>query len=163
VNIARIVRHLWMTRWYARSVFPTQVLDAIEQAIRKAEFSHGGEIRFAVEPELHTTALFHNLSSRQRALQVFGELGIWDTDQNNGVLIYVLLADHSVEIIADRGYAKRVRDDEWRSVCEGIEQAYRNREFERGSVQGIEAVSKLIARHYPVIDRNELPDRPILL
>jgi uncharacterized membrane protein len=163
VNIARMLRHMWMTRWYMQSVFTSRVLDAIEQAVRKAECSHGGEIRFAVEPELTTLDLFHNLSSRQRALQVFGELRVWDTEQNNGVLIYVLLADHCVEIIADRGYAQRVSDEEWRGVCEAIELAFRNNEFERGSVQGVEAASKLIARHYPAIDRNELPDRPVML
>ena len=163
MNVARMLRHMWMTRWYAQSVFTSRVLDAIEQAVRSAECSHGGEVRFAIERELSTPELFHDVSPKQRALQVFGELRVWDTEQNNGVLIYVLLADHSVEIIADRGYASRVTDDEWRAVCAEIEQAYRKNDFERGSVRGVEAVSKLIARHYPAIDRNELPDRPVVL
>jgi uncharacterized membrane protein len=163
VNIARMLRHMWMTRWYLQSVFTSRVLDSIEQAIRKAECSHGGEIRFAVEPELSTADLLRDLPARQRALQVFGELGVWDTEQNNGVLIYVLLADHDVEVIADRGYSQRVSNEEWREVCAEIEQAYRQGDFERGSVLGVESVSRLIARHFPAIDRNELPDRPVML
>lgn len=163
MNIARMLRHMWMTRWYMQSVFTSRVLDAIEQAVRKAECSHGGEVRFAVEAELSTSELLRDVSSRQRALQVFGELRVWDTEQNNGVLIYVLLADHSVEIVADRGFANRVSDEEWQAVCVEIEQAYRQHDFERGSVLGVELASKLIARHFPAIDRNELPDRPVVL
>ena len=163
MKIGRLLRHFWMTRWYAHSVFPKHVLDAIEQAVRKAEFTHGGEIRFAVEAELSTTDLLRELSPRDRALQVFGQLRVWDTADNNGVLIYVLLADHDVEIVADRGYAQRVSDAEWTAVCQRIESAFRSGEFERGSIEGVESVSKLIARHFPAIDRNELPDRPVML
>lgn len=163
VNFNRMLRHFWMTRWYARSLFNTSVMSAIEDAIRTAEFTHGGEIRFAVEPELETPALLNDVSPRDRAVQIFGQLGIWDTAQNNGVLIYVLLADHDVEIVADRGYANRVSTDEWTAVCQRIETAFKAGEFERGAVEGIAAVSKLIARHFPAIDRNELPDKPVLL
>ena len=163
LNIGRFMRHLWMTRWYASSVFPARTLDAVEQAIRHAEFSHGGEIRFAVEAELHILDLLRGLTPRERALQVFGELGVWDTDGNNGVLIYVLLADHDVEIVADRGYARRVEHGEWQDVCHTMEQAFRAGEYERGAIAGVNAVSRLMAQHFPAIDRNELPDRPAML
>jgi len=163
VNIKRMLRHFWMTRWYVNSVFPASVLHAIEQAVRQAEFTHGGEIRFAVEGELTTRELLNDLPPRERALQVFGQLRVWDTANNNGVLIYVLLADHDVEIVADRGYVGRVSNEEWATVCRRMEEAFKQRDFERGAVQGVAEVSRLVARHFPAIDRNELPDSPVLL
>lgn len=160
---ARLLRHLTMTRWHLARAFPRAVLDAIEQAIARAETGHGGEIRFVIERELGMRELLRDLPPRERAARLFGELGVWDTERNNGVLIYVLLADHAVEILADRGFAGRVTEDEWRAVCGDIERAYAAGDFERGSVAGIEAVSRLIARHFPAADRNELDNRPLVL
>jgi uncharacterized membrane protein len=162
-SLARIFRHFLMTRWQVRKTFPTRTLRAIEDAIATAEKNHGGEIRFAVEGELHTNDLLAGLSPRARAAQVFGQLNVWDTEHNNGVLIYVLLADRDVEIVADRGYAGKVSDSEWTGVCRHIEQAFRKGEFERGVVEGIDAAGKLIARHFPVSDANELPNKPVML
>jgi uncharacterized membrane protein len=152
-----------MTRFHVQRAFPKRVLDAIEQAISAAEKAHGGEIRFALERELSMQNLLHNVSPRQRAIELFGQLGVWDTADNNGVLIYVLLADHDVEIVADRGFTGLVSDAEWADVCQGIEEAYRGGEFTRGSVVGIAAASALIARHFPVADRNEQPNAPVML
>jgi len=152
-----------MTHRRVERAFPTRTLHAIENAIAAAEKSHGGEIRFAVEGELHTPDLLRNLSSRQRAAQVFGQLGVWDTEDNNGVLIYVLLADRNVELIADRGYRGKVKDAEWAEVCRLMEQAFRQGEFERGVLDGVAATSQLIARNFPTSDANELPNQPVLL
>jgi uncharacterized membrane protein len=163
MNIKRLLRHFLMTRWYVHSVFPAHTLHAIEQAVRQAEFTHGGEIRFAVEGELSTAELFADLPPRERALQVFSELRVWDTANNNGVLIYVLLADHDVEIVADRGFTGRISNEEWVSICHRMESAFKQGDFERGALEGITAVSALVARHFPSIDRNELPDKPVLL
>ena len=162
-SVSRFLRHAFMTRFHVQRAFPKRVLGAIEQAIGVAEKSHGGEIRFALERELSTADLLRSVSPRQRAVQLFGELGVWDTENNNGVLIYVLLADHDVEIVADRGFAGRVSDEEWSRACQVMEQAYRSGQFERGSVDGIAATSALIARHYPVADRNEQGNAPVML
>jgi len=163
MTFSRLLRHFLMTHRRVERAFPTRTLHAIENAIAAAEKSHGGEIRFAVEGELHTPDLLRNLSSRQRAAQVFGQLGVWDTEDNNGVLIYVLLADRNVELIADRGYRGKVKDAEWAEVCRLMEQAFRQGEFERGVLDGVAATSQLIARNFPTSDANELPNQPVLL
>ena len=143
----------------------TENASAIEQPIRAAESRHAGQIRFAVESALDLPHLWANLSPRQRALQVFAQLGIWDTAANNGVLIYVLLADHDVEIVADRGISARVEQAEWDEVCRLMEQHFRAGRFLEGSRAGVQAVGELLARHFPgesaAVD--ELPDRPVLL
>jgi len=161
--LQRMFRHFLMTHWRLRGVFSKSVLQAIESAIATAEKKHGGEIRFVVEGELHTLDLMRGLSPRARAVQLFGQLGVWDTEHNNGVLIYVLLADRDVEIIADRGYAGKISDAEWTQVCHEIEKSFSRSNFERGVLDGIAAVSALIAPHYPAVDRDELSNTPVLL
>jgi uncharacterized membrane protein len=163
LDINRFLRHVFMTRFHVQRAFPQRVLDAIEQAIGAAENTHGSEIRFVLERELSTQDLWRNVSPRQRAIELFGQLGVWDTADNNAVLIYVLLADHDVEIVADRGFTGRVSDAEWAQVCHAIEAAYRGGDFQGGSVAGIASVSALIARHYPEADRNEQANAPVLL
>ena len=162
-KVARLWRHFVMTRGRLRRVFSTQTVQAIETAVQRAESTHGGELRFVVEAELGTADLLRDVSPRQRALQLFAQLGMWDTADNNGVLIYVLLADRDVEIVADRGYKDRVTDEEWARACATIESAYREGDYERGSVHGIEAASRLMARCYPTPDRNELSDSTVLV
>jgi len=161
--LSRFFRHAFVTRFHLQRAFPKSALEAIEHAIGAAEKTHGGEIRFAVERELSTQELWRAVSPRQRAIRLFGELGVWDTEHNNGVLIYVLLADHDVEIVADRGFTGRVSDAQWAEVCHVIEQAYRSGEFERGTLDGIAGVSQLIAQHFPATDANELPNRPVMV
>jgi uncharacterized membrane protein len=141
------------------------VLADIEAAIRDVEAHHAGEIRFVVETALDLAELVQDMSTRQRAMQVFGQLGVWDTAENNGVLIYLLLADHVVEIVADRGIASRVPQSEWDGVCREMERLFRERRFAEGSVAGIVAVGRLLGRHFPRrrSDANELPDQPVLL
>jgi hypothetical protein len=161
----RLLRHLATTRWSTRRHFPPRVRHAIERAVRMCEARHGGEIRFVVETALDLPELWHELPPRQRAWQLFGQLGVWDTEHNNGVLIYVLMADRAVEIVADRGIASRVGPDEWRAVCARMEEHYRAGRFRRGSVRGIEAVGALLERHFPgaAPGGQELPNQPVLL
>ena len=148
-----------------RAAFDHDVLVAIERAVRASEDQHRGEIRFAVEGALHASAVWRGVTTAERAQRVFAELNVWDTEHNNGVLIYVLFADRAVEIVADRGLAGRVELAEWRAACAAIETEFRRGRYLEGAVAGIEAVGRLIARHFPVAtaDRNELPDRPALL
>jgi uncharacterized membrane protein len=98
-------------------------------------------------------------------MQVFGQLGVWDTAANNGVLIYLLLADHVVEIVADRGIAARIAQSEWDGVCREMERHYREKRFGEGSVAGVRAVGRLLSRHFPGrrAGPDELPNQPVLL
>lgn len=154
-----------MPAWRVRSLFTASALAAIEAAITECETMHAGQIRFAVEGALHPLALWRGQSARARALEVFSQLRVWDTDHNNGVLIYLLLADHDVEIIADRGIHARVGDAEWEKLCRRMEDAFRRGQFEAGVIDGIRAAGELIARHYPAGGKgaNELADKPVLL
>jgi uncharacterized membrane protein len=138
---------------------------AIEEAIRASEATHHGQIRFAVEAALDVLPLLRNQSARGRAIDVFSLLRVWDTADNNGVLIYLLLADRDVEIVADRGIVSHVGQDQWERICRGMEHAFREGRFEEGVLEGIRAVSAHLARYYPGQDkrRNELPDSPVVL
>lgn len=164
-RMSRILRHLLTPSWRVRSLFPAPTLAAIETAIAACEKTHAGQIRFAVEVALHPLALWRGQTARARALEVFSHLRVWDTEHNNGVLIYLLLADHDVEIIADRGIHARVGDAEWEKICRRMEAAFRRGQFEAGVIDGIRAVGDLLARHYPPSGKggNELVDKPVLL
>jgi uncharacterized membrane protein len=163
--LPRVLRHLVSPHWRVRRLFPTPVLARIGQAIAQSERRHGGQIRFAVEHALDMPSLLRRLSARERALDVFSALKVWDTEHNNGVLIYLLLADRDVEIIADRGIHGRVGAEGWESVCREMESAFREGNFEQGVLSGIDRVSSLLAAHYPTGNRgrNELPDSPVVL
>jgi uncharacterized membrane protein len=145
--------------------FPKDTLDAIEHAVAESETRHSGEIRFAIEVALDLGALRRAATSRERAAEVFAELGVWDTAQRNGVLIYVLLAERDVEIVADRGLDGKVGDDEWRAVCEAIERDFARGRWRDGALAGIGGVTALLAREYPTTapNPNEQPNRPALL
>lgn len=146
-----------------RRAFDEAALAAIAKAITDTEKTHGGEIRIALEASLDPAELFRDVTPRQRALQAFAQLGVWDTELNNGVLIYVLWADHDVEIVADRGLNGRVSSQEWTEVCQRMEQLFRQGQAAEALISGIQATGALIARHFPEGDRNELPDRPVIL
>ena len=165
MKLARLLRHIATTRWSTRRRFPQPVRDAIEEAIGECESRHGGEIRFVVETAFDLPELWRKLSPRTRALQLFGQFGVWNTEHNNGVLIYVLMADHAVEIVADRGIASRVAPAEWEALCRQMEHHYRAGRFRDGSVVGILGVGGLLGRHFPGTRRsdNELPNQPVLL
>jgi uncharacterized membrane protein len=165
MKIKRIVRHLLATPWQVTRAFPRQSLRAIEQAIAQGEATHSGEIRFAVEGALDGGALFKGQLARQRAIEVFSQLRVWDTEANNGVLIYLLLADRDVEIVADRGIDAKVGAAAWEAICREMEAAFRLGRFEAGVIHGIQAVTRHLAKHFPAsgAGRNELADRPVLL
>jgi hypothetical protein len=161
----RTLRHLFATHWGTRRRFTPAVLKQIEDATLEVEAAHAGEIRCAIETALDLPQLWGAVDARMRALQVFSQLGVWDTDGNNGVLIYVLLADRRVEIVADRGIAARVSPAEWAEVARAMEDAFRAGRFGPGCVAGIQAVGRLLAKHFPNAggDRDEQPNQPVLL
>jgi uncharacterized membrane protein len=165
MKIKRIGKHLLEHRWRVRRVFPPRALARIEQAIKAGEATHAGQIRFVVEGALDAAPLFRDQSPRARALDQFSHLRIWDTAQNNGVLIYLLLADRDVEIVADRGIDAKVGAEGWETICRDMEAEFRAGHFERGVIKGIEAVSRELARHFPPDSqpRNELPDKPVVI
>jgi len=165
MGLARLCRHLFMPAWLLRRKFTSALLAEIEQAIITFEGKHAGEIRFAVEHALEITDLWSRLPARERSLEVFGALRVWDTDANNGILIYVLYAEHAVEIVADRGIARRVPQADWDALCRDVESQFRAGRFREGSLKAIEGASLLLARHFPNSPRNadELPNQPILL
>jgi uncharacterized membrane protein len=165
MSLMRALRHLFATRFGMRRRFSDSTLGAIEQAVREVEARHAGEIRFAVETALDLPELWQGVGARERALQVFGQLGVWDTEGNNGVLIYVLFAEHDVEIVADRAIAQRASQAEWDAITRRVEDEFRAGRFEAGSVAGVRAVGELLARHFPARggDRNEQPNQPVLL
>lgn len=165
MDIKRIARHLTMTHWQVARAFPHHTMNAIEQAIKSSEAMHRGEVRFVVEGALESAPLLRGQSARDRAIDVFAQLRIWDTDQNNGVLIYLLLADRDVEIVADRGIHARTEQGEWESICSKMEIAFRTNNFESGVISGIEAITQQLRTHFPArgSDLNELPDQPLVL
>jgi uncharacterized membrane protein len=164
-DLKRFARHVSMTPWKARGAFPDKVMDAIQREITEQEKRHHGEVRFVVERELTTAQLWAGLTSRQRAIEVFSMLQVWNTEENTGILIYVLLADHRVEVVADRGIQKRVAAEEWSAIVKAMEAQFRAGQFEAGALAGVRAASDLLARHFPgsADDRNELPDRPLMI
>ncbi len=169
MQIGRLIRHVAATHWRTRMLFPKAALDAIEQAIGRVELAHRGEIRFAIETALSPLHILNNLAPRSRALEVFAHLRVWDTEHNNGVLIYVQMADRDVEIVADRGFEGRVSLPQWEAVCRLMEEHFRAGRFEAGSIAGVDAIGNLLARHFPAAPaltgpaHNQLPDRPTLL
>jgi uncharacterized membrane protein len=165
MGIKRIGKHLLAHRWQERRLFPPAVLAVIEQAIKAGEATHSGQIRFAVEGALDGAPLFRNQSARERALDIFSQLRIWDTSHNNGVLIYLLLADHNVEIIADRGIDAKVGAAGWEKICADMEVDFKAGNFAGGVIKGIAEVSRQLAIYFPKqgAGRNELPDAPVVI
>jgi uncharacterized membrane protein len=165
MNIKRILKHLSASRAAMRRVFPPASLKRIEHAIAEMEQTHAGQIRFAVESALEISPLFAGQTARERAIEVFSHLRVWDTEHNNGVLIYLLLADRDVEIIADRGVHSKLGQATWEAVCREMEAAFRRGQFEDGVITGIRSVGAHLTRHYPHTGTkiNELPDKPVLI
>lgn len=163
--IRRILKHLLFLDWQIRRAFPQSTLNAIESAIHTAEQAHGGEIRFVVEGGLEGHPLWSGQSTRERAIDVFSHLRIWDTEDNSGVLIYVQLADRSVEIIADRGIHARTGGDFWNTICRNMEISFSKSEFQAGALAGIRSTAEIIGRHFPAKRKriNELSDAPVIL
>jgi uncharacterized membrane protein len=165
VNYRRWFKHLFTPPWAWRRAFPHATLDAIEAAIRRSETTHGGEIRFAVENTLPGALVRRGMTGRERAIEVFSNLRVWDTEQNSGVLVYLLLADHDIEIVADRGIDACVGSEQWETVAQTMEAAFRDGDFERGALEGIRQISVLLAQHFPPSgdNRDELANRPAII
>ena len=159
----RALKHLFLPDWVALRAFPASTLREIEKAIKASETKHDGELRFAVEAGLPLGAL--RAAPRKRAEALFAQLGVWDTEHNSGVLIYVQLLDRRIEIVADRGIAARVEQAQWNAICRTMEVAFKKKNYLEGTLLAIEATTQILARHFPPRGRNpnELPDKPTVL
>ncbi len=161
----RFWRHLFTDHAAARRAFPEDSLERLKNAIASGEKHHTGQVCLAIEAALPPSLVLHRLTPRDRALEVFARLRIWDTEENSGVLVYLLLADQDVEIVADRGIHRKVGDEPWQAICRAMEVEFAQRRFEHGVAAGIEAINALLARHFPrsTPGTNEIPDSPVML
>ncbi|MBK6863770.1 MAG: TPM domain-containing protein [Ideonella sp.] len=162
----RILKHRWFDEGDARRALGDGALERLRQRVAAGEKTHSGEIRLCIEAGLPLSYLLRNAPVRERALALFGKLRVWDTEHNNGVLIYLLLAEHRIEIVADRGLARQVDAAHWRALADTMAQAFREQRFEAGLEQAIDAVSAALAAHFPLaegqVNPNELPDEAAL-
>jgi len=161
----RLLRHVVTDHLSVKRAFPPAALARIEQAITAGERMHRGQVCFAVEGALPPLRVLRKLTPRERALEVFGLLRVWDTEENAGVLIYLLLADRDVEIVADRGIDREVPAGAWQAICARMEAAFRDARLVEGVVVGIEEIAALLAAHFPRVGAvaNELPDKSVVL
>ncbi len=161
----RLLEHLLTPHRLGRRLFPATLGDDIGKAIALSEARHRGELRFVVEGPLDLSLLWRGVTARQRAVDLFSRLKVWDTEQNCGVLIYVQLVDRKVEILADRGIAARVPEADWRAICAGMEEAFKHGDFRGGSLAALAKVSERLVAHFPSQGPrpNELPDRPVVM
>jgi uncharacterized membrane protein len=165
MNSMRLLRHFFTDHQSVSRALPPEAMKAIEKAIGEEEKRHGGQVRVAVEAALPLPELVHGVGSRERAIGWFARLRMWDTEHNAGVLIYLLLADRRVELVADRGIHSKVGTAAWEAICGEMQREFARGQFERGVVIGVRAVSDLLAEHFPPTGRgrNELPDEPVVL
>jgi uncharacterized membrane protein len=163
---SRWVRHLWIGPVHVARAFPAEAYARIEQAIADGEGRHRGELIFAVESSLGTAAIWSRTTPRERAVQVFAEFGVWDTEEDNGVLLYLMWADHAVEVIADRGAARRVDPAAWARACDSVRDSFVAGRHVDGVLAAIAVLNDALAAAYPAdggAGRNELPNRPLVL
>ena len=166
MDIRRILKHLFGGPWQVRRAITRGCLQRIEQAITDSERLHLGELRFVVEAALPWQLALRGVTARQRAVQLFAELGVWDTEHNSGVLIYLLLADRDIEIVADRGIQHKVGAQAWEAICREMEASFREGRFGFGVMQGIARISALQQQYFPASQQsnpNELPDAPLVM
>ncbi len=165
VKLKRWLKHVFMPPWAWRRAFAQATLDAIETAVRESERRHGGEIRFVIENSLAPLQVWQGMTGRARAIEVFSQLRVWDTEHNSGVLIYLLLADRDIEIVADRGIAAQVPQAAWDAVASAMEAHFGAGRFAAGALEGIDKISALLAQHCPPSGDNpdELANRPVIL
>ena len=165
-RLARLLRHRWTDETDARRAFGVDALARIEARVQASERQHSGEIRVVVEAGLPLSYLWRRLRARDRAITLFGKLRVWDTEHNNGVLIYLLLADHAIEIVADRGLARQVPQSHWDGLVAGMREAFRAGRFEPGLMAAVDEVDRLLRQHFPLApgqsNPNELPDQPVI-
>jgi uncharacterized membrane protein len=164
--LVRLCRHRLLDEGDARRLLGTEALARIEARVKASEARHSGEIRVMVEAGLPMSYLRRGAGARERAVAMFGKLGVWDTERNNGVLVYLLLAEHAIEIVADRGLNAKVEPSEWAAIAAAMTSAFQGRDFEGGLLLAVDAVDALLVRHFARrpedADVNELPDAPVL-
>lgn len=166
-KFGRIWRHRWIDEADVRRALPPELIERFARRVAASERRHTGEIRVCVEAGLPLSYLWRGAPARERAIMLFGKLRVWDTEHNNGVLIYLLLAERAIEIVADRGIDARVSPEEWAAMAQRMGAAFREGRFEEGLTQALGEVSALLFEHFPLAageaDRNELPDAPVVI
>jgi len=166
-SLMRLLRHRLWDEADARRALPAAALARLQQRVMQSEAHHSGEIRVCVEASLPLSYVWRGAAARERALAMFGKLRVWDTELNNGVLIYLLLAEHRIEIVADRAVDRHVDAARWRELVDAMAQAFRAGRFEEGLADAVDAIDALLVAHFPratgAADANELPDAPLLL
>ena len=164
--LGRLLRHRWLDESDTRKAIAPDLLKRLTARVAASEKRHSGEIRIFVEAGLPVSYLLRDATPRERAVAMFGKLRVWDTEHNNGVLIYLLLAERAIEIVADRGLSQRVDPGEWQRIVSRMGSAFKQGRVEDGLTQALEEVSALLVAHFPLApgdaDRNELPDEPVL-
>ena len=165
-KLLRILKHRWLDERDAARALGREGLARIQARVAASEKHHSGEIRICVEAGLPLSYLWRDASARERAVTMFGKLRVWDTEHNNGVLIYLLLAEHKIEIVADRGLDRHVDAAAWSRILDGMRSAFRAGHFEQGLNDAVDAVDALLVHHFPLapgqLNPNELPDAPDL-
>ena len=163
MKISRLIQHRWFDDRQLRRALDADALRRLEAQVAQSERQHSGEIRLCVEAGLPLSYLWRDLGARDRAVTLFGKLRVWDTEHNNGVLIYVLLADRAIEVVADRGLMRHVDATQWQALVQRMRDAFRAGHIEQGLVQAVDTIGALLAQHFPLADGsanpNELPDR----
>ncbi len=166
-RLQRILRHRWLDESDARKAVPADLAERLQRRVAASEKRHSGEVRVCVEAGLPMSYLWRSAPARERAVMLFSKLRVWDTAHNNGVLIYLLLADHAIEIVADRGLNAVVTAGEWQAMVNNLSHALREQRYEDGLTQALEEVSAVLVRHFPVqegqADSDELPNQVIVL
>jgi uncharacterized membrane protein len=166
-RLARLWRHRWIDAADVRRALAPEALERLGQRVAASERRHSGELRICIEAGLPMSYIWRGAAARERAITMFGKLRVWDTADNNGVLIYLLLAEHAIEIVADRGIDAHVNAEEWAAMAQRMAAAFRAGRFEDGLTQALEEVSALLVAHFPLAegraDRNELPDAPVVV
>ena len=165
-KLLRILKHRWLDETDVRRAFGTGALARIEARVKASERQHSGEIRVCVEAGLPLSYLWRHATARERAVAMFGKLRVWDTEHNNGVLIYLLLAERRIEIVADRGLDRQVTAAEWKDLLDGMASAFKAGQFEAGLNAAIDAVTALLTQHFALaagaVNPNELRDAPVI-
>lgn len=167
-RLARLLRHRWSEGNLRRALSPA-LQEQLARRVAASERRHTGQIRICIEGGLPLSYLWRGATARERALTLFGKLRVWDTEHNNGVLIYLLLADHAIEIVWDRGLARRVAVEDWHATVAQMGASFRAGRYEEGLTQALEEVSARLVQHFPAPPQapgdapNELPDAPVLL
>ncbi len=165
--LSRLLKHRLFDEDDVARVLPPAALARIEARVKQSEAQHGGEIRVAAEAGLPWSYLRRGATPRERAVAMFAKLGVWDTERRNGVLIYLLLAEHAIEIVADRGLNREISAAQWSELIARMSGAFKAGHFEDGLTQALEEVSALLVAHFPLgegaADRNELPDEPVIV